>query len=151
MDLDSMAFSGLRRSEISPQQKVRYWQRPPRSLLILTALSPQQLETLVATRATLVGWARVVLGLRSEVPAEVLDNVKNLTRALSIVEVFDTPLERQAFFSGIFKIFELIIQTGVITLLVKRLLGLLEPRIQVRWSLSCFAHAGILISISSKH
>lgn len=85
------------------------------------------------TRGTIVGWARVVLGLRSYVPQEVLANVKILTRALSIVEVFDSPLERQAFASGISKLFELIIQTGVITLITKRLLGLLEPQIQV-WS-----------------
>lgn len=78
-----------------------------------------------------MNWARLIIGLRSEVPAEVLANAKTLTRTLSIVEVFDTPLERQAFASGIFKLFELSIQTGVITLLSKRLLGIPDAQIQV--------------------
>lgn len=80
-------------------------------------------------------------GLRSDVPAEVLRNAKNMTRVLSIVEVFDSALERQAFGTMIFKVFELIIQHGVVTLLAKRLPSLPDPQIQVR---CCYAFAALL-------
>lgn len=64
---------------------------------------------------------------------------KAMTRVLSISQVFDGPLERQAFGSIVLKVFELVVQTGVVPLLSKRLTALLEPRIQVRMAAS--AHA----------
>lgn len=69
--------------------------------------------------------------INSTFPSQQLEALQALSKLLSIVEIFPTPIERRAIAEEVTLIFEYIAQYNLVPLLLKFALQSNEPKIQV--------------------